>query len=300
MYMKANVWKEYVKEKRGTLSPQSVQTYASILKNLYLRVFKDDEIHFDLFEKEPEKVLDYLNGLPPNRRKTILSALVVITANDKYRKKMMEDIKDYNHEIGKQEKTETQKENWVNKDDITKIFDAEKASADFLFKKKTFTPDDLQSIQNFIILCLLSGKYIPPRRSLDFTEMVVKPTENPDLNTLDLKKKLFVFNRYKTAKTYGSQTLPIPNELVVLLRKWLKINPNEFLLFDTKGNKLNSVKLNQRFNAIFGKRVSVNAMRHSFLTEKYGDQMEKNKQIANTMGEMGSSSAMLTTYVKHE
>jgi integrase len=298
--MKANVWKEYVKEKRGTLSPQSVQTYASILKNLYLRVFKDDEIHFDLFEKEPEKVLDYLNGLPPNRRKTILSALVVITANDKYRKKMMEDIKDYNHEIGKQEKTETQKENWVNKDDITKIFDAEKASADFLFKKKTFTPDDLQSIQNFIILCLLSGKYIPPRRSLDFTEMVVKPTENPDLNTLDLKKKLFVFNRYKTAKTYGSQTLPIPNELVVLLRKWLKINPNEFLLFDTKGNKLNSVKLNQRFNAIFGKRVSVNAMRHSFLTEKYGDQMEKNKQIANTMGEMGSSSAMLTTYVKHE
>ena len=302
MYMpiKPNEWKDFVKSKRESLSATSVQTYASILKNLYQKVFGKEEIHFDAFEKEPEKVLEYLGDLPPNRRKTILSALVVITSNEKYRNKMMEDIKEYNHEISKQEKTETQKENWVNTEDIEKVFHAVKANAEFLLRKKVLTPDDLQAIQNYIILCLLSGIYIPPRRSLDYTEMTIKPTEDENFNTIDLKKKKFVFNRYKTAKTYGSQTLDIPNELATILRKWIKINPTHFLLFDTKGNKLNSVKLNQRFNAIFGKRVSVNNMRHAFLTEKYGDTIAKNKQIANTMGEMGSSSAMLNTYVKND
>jgi len=294
---KVNEWSEYIKGKRESLSPQSVKTYASILKNLYKRVF-GDEVHFDMFEKEPEKVLEYLKDLPPNKRKTILSALVVITNNEKYREKMLEDIKQYNHEINKQEKTETQKENWVDKTDIEKVFYACKANADFLMRKKGLTADDLQAIQNFIILALLSGIYVPPRRSLDYTEMTTKPTEDGNLNTIDLKKKKFIFNRYKTAKTYGSQTLDIPNELATILRKWVKINPTPWLLFDTKGNKLNSVKLNQRFNAIFGKKVSVNNMRHSYLTEKYGDTIEKNKQIANTMSEMGSSSSMLSTYVK--
>jgi phage-related protein len=296
---KVNEWSEYIKEKRGTLSPQSIKTYASILKNLYARVFGGD-VHFEAFEKEPEKVLEYLKDLTPNKRKTILSALVVITNNEKYREKMLEDIKQYNHEISKQEKTETQKENWVEKEDIEKVFYACKANADFLMRKKVLTADDLQAIQNFIILALLSGVYVPPRRSLDYTEMTIKPTDDTNLNTIDLKKKKFIFNRYKTAKTYGSQTLDIPNELATILRKWIKINPTQWLLFDTKGNKLNSVKLNQRFNAIFGKKVSVNNMRHSYLTDKYGDTIEKNKQIANTMSEMGSSTSMLPTYVKHD
>jgi hypothetical protein len=82
--------------------------------------------------------------------------------------------------------------------------------------------------------------------------------------------------------------------------KWVKINPNEYLLFDNNGNKLNSVKLNQRLNKIFNGKVSVNALRHTYLTDKFGEQIEKNKEIANTMEKMGSSSSQLTTYVKQD
>jgi hypothetical protein len=57
-----------------------------------------------------------------------------------------------------------------------------------------------------------------------------------------------------------------------LLKKWYDINNNEYVLIDTKGNKLNQVKLNQRLNKIFDMKISVNALRHSYLTNKYGEE----------------------------
>ena len=42
--------KEYLKEKRDTLSASSLTTYASILKNLYTKVFDDTEYDMKKFE----------------------------------------------------------------------------------------------------------------------------------------------------------------------------------------------------------------------------------------------------------
>jgi hypothetical protein len=85
------------------------------------------------------------------------------------------------------------------------------------------------------------------------------------------------------------------------LTKWIKINPTDYLLFDTNMNPLTSVKLNQRLNRLFdGKKVGVNQLRHTYLTDKYGDTLIKNKEIANTMSDMGSSANMLKTYVKED
>jgi hypothetical protein len=54
-------------------------------------------------------------------------------------------------------------------------------------------------------------------------------------------------------------------------------------------------------NKIFdGKKVAVNSLRHSYLTGKYADTIVKNKEIENTMTEMGSSKGMLATYVKED
>jgi hypothetical protein len=45
---------------------------------------------------------------------------------------------------------------------------------------------------------------------------------------------------------------------------------------------------------------SLLTLRHSYLTDKFGDTIEKNKQIANTMEQMGSSSSQLEVYVKKD
>jgi hypothetical protein len=290
--------KELIHSKRPALSASSVTTYNSILKNLYKKVFGTGEIEPKKFE-ETEKILAHLKDLPANKRKTILSALVIITDDKKYRELMLEDIKTYTHEIGKQEKSETQKQNWVAGADIKQLWEQLKRNADLLYKKTHLTQGDLQQIQSFVILSLLGGMFVAPRRSKDFCDFKIKNIDKKKDNYLD--KATLVFNSYKTAKCYGEQKVVIPSTLKSLLTKWIKNNPTEYLLFDTNMNPLSSVKLNQRLNKLFdGKKIGCNSLRHSYLTDKYGEQIKKNKEMADTMTDMGSSTNMLTTYIKKE
>ena len=291
--------KDAIKEKRPLLSVSSITTYNSILKNLYKRVFDSENIDIKKFE-DSDKILDFLKDLPPNKRKTILSSLVIITDdNKKYKSVMMDDISAYNKEISKQEKSPTQEENWVNTSEIKEVWEDLKLIAELLYKKKELKPSDLQHIQNFIIVSLLGGIFIPVRRSKDFCDFVILNADKKIENYLEKKK--MIFTSYKTSKFYGTQELLIPKSLMSILKKWISVNPTRYLLFDSNMNKLTNVKLNQRFNKIFGdKKVSVNNMRHTYLTDKFGDTIAKNKEIAKTMNDMGSSSEMLKNYVKED
>lgn len=290
--------RELIKEKRPKLSESSITTYNSILRSLYKKVFGTGEIHSNKFE-ETEPILEHLQGLPPNKRKTILSALVIITNEKKYRDLMLDDIKEYNHEISKQEKSETQKENWVEGSEIKSLWEVLKKNTDALYKKSALTPNDLQQIQSFIILSLLGGIFIPPRRSKDLVDWKIKNIDKTKDNYLD--KNQIHYNSYKTQKFYGEQIVDIPKELKSILTKWIKHNPNDFLLFDTNNNPLTSVKLNQRMNKLFdGKKVSTNALRHTYLSDKYAPHMKIQNDLANDMEAMGSSTAQEKVYIKKE
>ena len=289
--------KDYISDKKPSLSKSSVNTYNSILCSLYKRVFGDGDIDVKNFDKSKE-ILKDLNPMPPNKRKTILSALVVITDNKDYRTKMLEDIKSYNADMSKQEKTEEQKESWIEKDDITGIYNDLSTAAAHLYKKKDLSMTDTQEIQSYIILSLLGGIFIPPRRSKDFVDFKIKNIDIEKDNYMT-KDKL-IFNSYKTASTYGKQEIDLPKPLKVILTKWVKINPTDYLLFDVNEKQLSNVKLNQRLNKLFGKKVSVNQLRHTFLTDKYGDMIEKQNELTADMKQMGSSRLQEKTYIKKE
>lgn len=287
--------KKHIAEKRPQLSKSSLTTYASILKNLYSKIWGDGVADLSKFD-DCDKVLNFLKDIPPNRRKTILSSLVIITDKKPYRDLMMNDVRDYNADIQKQEKSEAQEASWVNTADVRLIYADLKKNADLLYKKKGLTPADLQQIQNYIIVSVLGGIYVPPRRSKDFVDFKIKGVDTTKDNFL--QKNKMVFNSYKTAKTYGQQVVDIPIQLKNILTKWIKINPTEYLLFDVNMNPLSSVKLNQRLNKIFDKKVGVNQLRHTFLTDKYKKTSEESKALANDMSEMGSSKNMADTYIK--
>jgi len=287
--------KDYIKEKRPTLSKSSITTYTSILKNLYSKVFGEGEIDYKKFD-ESDKVIKFLNDMPPNKRKTILSSLVIITDKKAYRDLMLSDVRDYNKEIEKQEKTPEQKASWVNTDQVTEIYKSLKENADLLYKKKKLNINDLQEIQSYIIIALLGGLYIPPRRSKDFVDFKIKNITEKD-NYIDGKN--MIFNSYKTSKTYGQQVVPIDTTLKNILKKWISVNPTDYLLFDANLNPLSSVKLNQRLNKTFGdKKVGVNQLRHTYLTNKFGHTIAQKNDVKDTMTDMGSSVGMLDTYVK--
>lgn len=212
---------------------------------------------------------------------------------------MLKDVRDYNADIQKQEKTETQQESWVEKNAVNEIFSDLKKNADAIMKKQKYTLSDLQEIQNYIIIALLGGIFISPRRSKDFCDFKIRNIDTSKDNYMDKNK--FIFNSYKTAKTYGKQDVDIPVKLKNIIAKWIKINPTEYLLFDANMNKLSAVKLNQRLNKIFdGKKVGVNQLRHTYLTDKFADSIKREKVIKDTMEDMGSSKEMLKTYVKKD
>lgn len=289
-----------LKRIRPTLSSGSLKTYTSLLKNVHKNVFKDKEMVKTDFDKCDE-ILEYLKELNPNQRKTILSGLVVISDKPKYRTAMLKDIKDYSNEAKKMEKTPSQEANWLEANELNEVIANAKSTATALYKKSKLTMSDLQDIQNYIILCLMSGIFIPPRRSLDWTEFKIKNVDKAEDNYLD--KNEFVYNRYKTAKFYNEQRVTCPKELLSILKKWIKINTDntEYLLFDSNFEKLTSVKLNQRFEKIFGKKCSVNILRHVYLTSKFGDEIERSKKMNDVAEDMGTSSAqVIGTYIKND
>ena len=279
---------DFIKSKRETLSPSSLKTYTSILKNLYKRCYGAGEIDPEKFS-DTEKVLEHLKDLEPSKRKTILSALVIITDKKPYRDIMMEDIAKYNSIMDTHDKSDKEKESWLNQDDITSVLNKLKEEATFLYKKKALTMTDLQQIQNYIIICVLGGTYIAPRRSTDYCLLKIRNFNKDEDNYFE--KNQMVFNKYKTAKTYKQQIIVVPSELKSILNKWIKVNPTDYLLFDVNGSQLTNVKMTQRLNKIFGKKSSVNSLRHSYLTSKFGSQIEIQKEMDDVSKQMGTSSS---------
>ena len=287
---------EIIQDARPSLSPESVKTYTSILSSLHRKVFKTDVINIKDFD-DSAKILKFLKDVKPNVRKTILSALFVITSNAVYRKDMLDDIKSYNEQESKQIKNEKQTESWVSTDDIKELYEMYKKNANAIYKKSQLTMNDLQEIQRFIILALLGGVFIPPRRSKDYVDFKISDIDRDVDNYM--KGDSLVFNSYKTAKTYGRQVVQIPAELKRILKRWIEINPTDYLLIDTNGNKLTNVMLTHRLNAIFGgKKVSVNQLRHTYLSDKYQDTIKLQKRLAKDFENMGSSTLQEHVYIK--
>lgn len=287
--------KNKLKENRSHLSASSVNTYASTLKNLFYKVFPDSTFDIKLFNKSKE-ILKYLEDISPNKRKSILSSLFVLTKDPVYQNNMIQDINNYEENIKMEIKQPKEEENWLSKEELDEIYQREKQIYNYLAKKKNHNMDDLQQMQNYIILSLYT--LIPPRRSLDYTEMKIKNPEVLEDNYID--KNDFVFNRYKTSKFYNQQREKISKELINILKRWIKINPTDFLLFDSKGGKLTPSKLTRRLNRIFGKNISTSSLRKFYISHKYQNYIKENEELAEDFSKMGSSIIQKDVYLKKD
>lgn len=294
--------RDYLAEKRGSLSDSSIKTYASILRSLQKKLTGNTDVQGDSFN-DTKKVLQVLADVEPSKRKTTLSALVIMTDKQPYRDAMMKDIKSYKDQISKREKTEKQEANWVTEDDIHTKYEELNKDVAHLWKKENLTSAEHQRLQNFVIVALLGGVHIPVRRSKDFVDFKIGNVDTDKDNYFD-KKNNMVFNSYKTAKHYGQQKIDVPRKLKAILKKWVAKNPTDWLLFDSKYNGLGgesgksasgSVKLNQRLEKIFNKKVGVNGLRHSSLSENFSEVLTKAVELTE---DMGTSLAQLETYAK--
>jgi len=283
-----------LREKHPTISDSSVKTYSSTLRGILKQVFPKESPSLDLFQNTQTILLHY-DDAPPQTKLNKLNALLSITGNEVYRTEMLKTHELKRAETRKQVKNEKQQECSLEQSQLKDLWTTLKTAADHIYKKKDRTDDDLQILQQFVLLSLMGGIFIPPRRSMDYCLFKIKdPTEEFNY----LSKNKLVFNKYKTAKTYGKQEVSIPKELKSILTKWIKNNPTEWLLFDTKRQPLTAVKINQRFEKLFGKKCSVNSLRHSYLTDKYSEHIPMRREMEQDFKDMGSSMANEHAYVQ--
>lgn len=287
--------KEIIKENKPNISESSVKTYNSILSNLFKGVFGDDDYSMKKFN-DTDSIISYLKDSEPKRRKTVLSALVVLTDNKKYRDLMLSDIESARANTQQQEKSEKQKENFIDGKTISKIYDNLKKKANVLYKKGDLSYHEVQEIQNYIIITLFCGQFIAPRRAKDYTEFKIRNINTEKDNYME--KNEFVFNEYKTSKTYNQQRVEIPKALKTIINKWIKINPTEYLLFDIHQNKLSNVTLNQRIEKIIGKKMGINGFRHTYMSEKYQSTIQADKDMNEDFKNMGSSKHQKDIYIQ--
>lgn len=286
--------KQRLRENRNHLSESSLNTYTSTLRNLFYRIYGNEKFDINKFNDSKE-ILKYLAEVPSNKRKSILSSLFVLTKNKDYQNKMIGDIHNYNENIKMEIKQSKEEENWLSKEELDNIYQREKQIYNHLVKKKNLNMIDLQQMQNYIILSLYT--LIPPRRSLDYTEMKIKNI-TPDDNYIE--KNEFIFNKYKTAKFYNQQREKIPKELMNIIKKWVKFNSSEYLLFDSNDNKLTPSKLTRRINKIFGKNISTSSLRKFYISHKYQNFIKENEELANDFSKMGSSILQKDVYLKKD
>ena len=286
--------KNKLRENRSHLSESSLNTYTSTLRNLFYKIYGNENFDINKFNNS-KNILKYLEQIEPNKRKSILSSLYVLTKNKDFQNKMIADISEYNNNIKMEIKDPKQEENWLSKEELNEVYQQEKQIYNHLSKKKSHNMDDLQQMQNYIILSLYT--LIPPRRSLDYTEMKIKNI-TPDDNYIE--KNEFVFNRYKTSKFYNQQREKIPKELMSILKKWVKIDLTDYLLFDTNGNKLTPSKLTRRLNKIFGKNISTSSLRKFYISHKYQSYIKENEELAEDFAKMGSSISQKDVYLKKD
>ena len=287
--------KELIFKNKPNLTPSSIKTYLSTLKSIYSKVFNSDDYLLTNFNNT-EKVLEHIKDIPASRRKSVLSSLVVLTGNEKYKSEMLSCISQHNQVVSKQEKTEKQKANDITQEELKDIYDDLVNEAKMIYKKKKINDKDIQTLQSYILISLMNGEFIPPRRSTDWCEFKLYNINDDKCNYMD--KNQFVFNTFKNSNTKGQQKIDVPIDLKNIIEKYRKVSENEYLLYDLNGTKMNSTKITQKFNKILGRKASTNSMRHLFLSSKYSGLIETKKELAADMKAMGSSAEQECVYVQ--
>ena len=284
---------------RPRLSESSLSSYVSTLANIHTKI-DEAEPTIDWIEHNTDAILEFYKDTPVNKRKSILSAIQVLTnkKNPKIETQMMSDIKEYNIQNQEQKKSKVESDNWIKWKDVMQTYnDLEKIAFPLLKNKnKLFTPTELELLNQYILLSFFI--YIPPRRSLCYALMKLKNYELED--NYITKNGQIVFNIYKTSKHYGEQKFQLTGQLKSILTKWRKINITDYLLINpikpNENKPFNSVQINRMFNQIFGKKISVDILRHSYITKFYSGLTPSQSDINDLSFKMAHSATQNMLY----
>jgi hypothetical protein len=269
-----------------------------------------------LFLKDVDKILGDLEKYKPNTRRSYLISIITLLKHDPKQKKLYDKyyphLDKYNKEGAKNnEKSETQKENWVSQDDVKGIYEKLGEEVKPLLEQKKLSPSEYEKVLRHLVLSLYVLQ--KPRRNADYQKAVIvnkyDDTFDKDFNYLNLGNGKWYFNNYKTKGTYKTQEVDASPEMLEVIKSFLKHHPlgKELkkksgsipLIVDIEGRpfEMNNA-ITRILNKVFGKKIGVSLLRNIYLTDKYGDKVKELEQDAKEMGT--SASTIQNQYIKNQ
>ena len=302
--------KTYLERLYGSKS-LSPATYDKYSKNLIK--LNDNELVTNInFLKDYDTIIEKMSDYSMNSRRNALISIVSAISSLKKRTKKWEevyqkygkDLKRDNSELSENnKKTEAMENSWLTKDQINSKLKELTAKAKKLSKKSVLDKSEYDTVVSAVVLGLYSA--IPPRRESDYVNMRISNNDLDDMNNLNLSNKTFNFNKYKTSKTYGNQSVKIPPFLMTLINIYLKFHPyrlqinanNAPFMVKQDGAVEKKHFVLRVLSKIFGKSVGSASFRRTFTTHKY---KEVNDEMEEDASKMGTSVGMLRNhYIKN-
>jgi integrase len=236
------------------------------------------------FLKNIETVVEHIENTDySDNSKKLIYSTIVSTLRDReafadvlpvYQAVMTEYAQQVFERAKEQKATEAQEEAYLPWKDILAAVD-----------KHFESMDDLAGLQDYLILSLYTLN-APVR--LDYAGMkVAKKGEEPkegNVCVMGPRSGEFIFREFKTANKMGEQRIKIAPKLFKIINEWLKLSPDpSVLLLNKNGSPMVENTLGKRITELFegltGKKISVNALRHSYATHYHkGSKSIKKKE----------------------
>ena len=298
------------------ITPSSKSLY---MRNL-LKLNDGKEIKNLKFLNDENAILGKLEKYKPNTKRSFIISIVsllkcMLLSDEKKYKKMYDKYYAILSTLNKELKSNTTKsvkeeENWLTQEEIEDRVEHYKPIIAIAKKKKKLDEREFKDLLHFLILALYTLQ--APRRNADYQNSRITKKMNRDLltdhNVVDLDTKKFYFSKYKTKGAYSVQEQDISDDLMVILKMYIKHHPLKALLtnktpipflVDYIGNELtNNNDITRILYRVFDKKVGSSMLRKIYLTHKYGDTLE---ELQEDVGAMGTSTRTATNhYIKED
>ena len=194
-----------------------------------------------------------------------------------------------NDQIKSDNETNNKADRLINWETVEQKQEELKKEVDNFRGKASINQFEYDKLLQYVVLSLYT--LIPPRRNKDYLMMDVVDRYNDDMyigdrNYYSRDTNEFIFNNYKTAKTFKQQRQEIPFKLQEVLDIYMKYRPKEtpaFLVYYNKKPLKQINAITRILNATVGDSVGASKLRHSYLTGKYGNILEEMEKDANAM-----------------
>lgn len=335
-----------IKKYKSSIKDSSINTYLSSIKKLCKELFNSNSCSLMYFKDYSSifEYLENVDSL--STRKNICTAIIILLKSNtdtigtsvKATNLINEYSKYHKALASKQidsyldnEKTDKELTNWVTTSEI-------EAKINMLFIKLKSLDNHthyigtsrswIDTFQQYLVLNLYTK--LPPIRN-DFANVKITNIPNFKPEKLDVNyinfyrdssettegcsfndkvsegcKANLILNTYKTSKTYGIKTIPLPGFLVELITKFQKAklsvffkNIDTLLINTTNLQPMTKNGLTKYLNKIFHpKKISTTLLRKCYLSEKY-PVIHTNRERENDSYVMGHSVGMAqNVYIK--